>query len=194
MWHSVIGQCLLWIGFLGAALTAVLRLEDQSNPWSTISWPFYLVWMLVGWAGVAVLRWQRVQLNRSAADSWVGLESVLDKLKLCSTEIDKQLVSQLDDLTCEQVLERIDSQLAPLMNDFAEDSKAIAQRLGSAAFSQIMSEFASGERYLNRAWSAAADGYVDEVTRSVRIAGEFLRAAVVHATSAMHSASVSRPV
>jgi len=27
-----------------------------------------------------------------------------------------------------------------------------------------MSHFASGERYLNRVWSASADGYVDEIT------------------------------
>jgi hypothetical protein len=26
-----------------------------------------------------------------------------------------------------------------------------------------MSSFAAGERYLNRVWSASADGYVDEV-------------------------------
>jgi hypothetical protein len=26
-----------------------------------------------------------------------------------------------------------------------------------------MSHFAAGERYLNRVWSASADGYVDEV-------------------------------
>jgi len=27
-----------------------------------------------------------------------------------------------------------------------------------------MSHFASGERYLNRVWSASADGYIDEVS------------------------------
>jgi len=27
----------------------------------------------------------------------------------------------------------------------------------------VMSSFAAGERYLNRVWSASADGYIDEV-------------------------------
>jgi len=27
----------------------------------------------------------------------------------------------------------------------------------------VMSMFAAGERYLNRVWSASADGYIDEV-------------------------------
>jgi len=194
MWFAIVGQCLLWGGFLGAALVAVSQLENKSDPWSTIPWPAYLGWLLVGWVGVAFLRYQRSSQHREDADSWVGLETVLTKLKRCSTVMDQQLLNPLDSMTCEQVLDRIDSQLAPLMNDFGDDSKVIARRLGTGAFSQIMSEFASGERYMNRAWSAAADGYVDEVTKSVRIASEFLRAAVVHAESALHSASTKRPM
>ena len=32
------------------------------------------------------------------------------------------------------------------------------------AYTDVISYFASGDRYLNRVWSASADGYIDEVT------------------------------
>jgi len=31
------------------------------------------------------------------------------------------------------------------------------------SYADVMSHYAGGERYLNRVWSASADGYVDEV-------------------------------
>jgi len=34
---------------------------------------------------------------------------------------------------------------------------------GLQAYADVMSSFAAGERYLNRVWSASADGYIDEV-------------------------------
>ena len=35
-----------------------------------------------------------------------------------------------------------------------------------------MSSFAAGERYLNRVWSASADGYIDEVNTYIEKARE----------------------
>jgi hypothetical protein len=32
-------------------------------------------------------------------------------------------------------------------------------------YAELMDRFAAGERQINRAWSAAADGYLDEATR-----------------------------
>ena len=53
-------------------------------------------------------------------------------------------------------------------------------RFGTAVFAAVMTEFASGERYMNRAWSASswADGYVDELEESVQYARTFFEAAV----------------
>ncbi|HMB54361.1 MAG TPA: hypothetical protein VKU40_13665, partial [Thermoanaerobaculia bacterium] len=45
---------------------------------------------------------------------------------------------------------------------FAEARESIAYRYGLAAYGEVMSHFASGERYLNRVWSASTDGYIDE--------------------------------
>ena len=32
-----------------------------------------------------------------------------------------------------------------------------------SVFADVMNDFAVGERYLNRVWSASIDGYIDEV-------------------------------
>lgn len=187
-----IGQVLLWIGFLGAALTTVSNLEVKEEPWSSISWWRYAGWMLLGWSGVAVLRVGRASRQSHPEEAGMELESVVAKLQQCSVAMDQNLAASIDSLTCEKVLDIIDRQLAPMLIEFADQSKCIAEGLGTGPFSQIMSEFASGERYMNRAWSAAADGYVDEVTRSVRIANDFLKAAADHANSAIQSAAVGR--
>ncbi len=34
---------------------------------------------------------------------------------------------------------------------------------GMQNYADVMSNFAAGERYINRVWSASTDGYVDEV-------------------------------
>ncbi len=48
------------------------------------------------------------------------------------------------------------------------------QQYGLQAYADIMSSFAAAERYLNRCWSASADGYVDEVhTYLDRAAAQF---------------------
>jgi hypothetical protein len=46
---------------------------------------------------------------------------------------------------------------------FVDARESIAHRYGLSAYADVMSCFAAGERYLNRVWSASADGYIDEV-------------------------------
>lgn len=48
------------------------------------------------------------------------------------------------------------------ITQFAESRTALVARYGLAGFANVMDGFAAGERQVNRAWSAAADGVVDE--------------------------------
>jgi hypothetical protein len=182
---NFLGQGLLWIGFLGAAVASVLRLENSSNPWSTIPWMMYAAFAAVGVAGVIVLRRQKQAAQRLSAASLTGLSTVLEKLQECSNKID-DLRLHLDDLTCEEVLEYIDLECTPALYEFAEGREVIANRCGLTSYAMVMTEFASGERYLNRAWSAAADGYVDEVIACVGHSATFLQAAVREADKGLY--------
>ncbi len=61
------------------------------------------------------------------------------------------------------VRHRIDELFVEDLNTFVQTRQSIAHTYGLAAYADVMSCFAAGERYLNRVWSASADGYIDEV-------------------------------
>lgn len=56
----------------------------------------------------------------------------------------------------------IDRDVAGHLAAFAGARASIVHVWGSQAYADVMSPFAAGERYLNRVWSAAADGWIDE--------------------------------
>ena len=49
------------------------------------------------------------------------------------------------------------------LDRFAEARESMIHVFGMQDYADVMSNFAAGERYINRVWSASTDGYVDEV-------------------------------
>ena len=74
-----------------------------------------------------------------------------------------QLNAQKRSIDTYDVRHRIDELFTDDLTSFVEARQSIAQVHGLQAYADVMSYFAAGERYLNRVWSASADGYVDEV-------------------------------
>jgi hypothetical protein len=72
---------------------------------------------------------------------------------------------------------RIDAEVAGQMADFADARESMIHGLGLAEYADVMDHFARGERFLNRAWSASADGYIDEVWLSMQACEDELRIA-----------------
>ena len=66
------------------------------------------------------------------------------------------------------VHERLDRLLAGPVATVIDNRQALTDAHGLAAHAGVMGPFAAGERYLNRAWSAATDGYVEETRASIR--------------------------
>ena len=58
-----------------------------------------------------------------------------------------------------------------------ENRQALIDELGVGAHARVMGPFASGERRLNRAWSASTDGYFEEAVACVFAARQFLEEA-----------------
>ena len=68
-----------------------------------------------------------------------------------------------DGLTKGAVLrDRIDLKLREDLRRFADARESMVHLFGLQTYADIMSSFAAGERYINRVWSASADGYDDE--------------------------------
>jgi hypothetical protein len=173
----IAGQLFLWLGFLGGSFAAVLRKEIPEAPWQTIPWMMYGCSVLVGGIGVVMLRREKAGQNEVDGDSDAGFTAVKEKLKDAAEAV-ANLKQNLVEMTCEEVLDYIDENCVPPCAEFADGRLAISQHHGNAKYAEVMTEFASGERYINRAWSAAADGYVDEVEASVGHAHTFFQAAV----------------
>jgi len=87
-------------------------------------------------------------LDRSLANIMANLE------KLCQLG---------DDLPVYDARFEIDHLLRDDLNNFAEARESMIHVFGIQNYADVMSNFAAGERYINRVWSASTDGYVDEV-------------------------------
>jgi hypothetical protein len=61
--------------------------------------------------------------------------------------------------------DRIDTGLRPDLIRFADARESMVHLFGLQTYADIMTHFAAGERYINRVWSASADGYDEEAAR-----------------------------
>ena len=67
---------------------------------------------------------------------------------------------------------RIDELFVEDLNVFADNRKQLIQAYDLQTYAEVMNEFAAGERYLNRVWSASVDGYIDEIVTYIGKARE----------------------
>ena len=168
-----LGHTLLWAGFLAAAFASVFRFEDSGDKWSTIPWLWYGVAMVIGVTGIALLKTAKRQDHADDEKTEAEYSVVRNSLEKIS-----ETVSSLCDQTDYRpsaVLRSIDDDCAEPFSDFADSRQALVKRFGMKVYADVMTEFASAERYVNRSWSAAADGYVDEVGSSLKRAKRHLQ-------------------
>ena len=171
----LLGQFFLWAGFLAAAYSAVCRLEQADDKWGTIPWPWYVAGMLVGITGIVLLRLAMRQDHTDDAKTAAEYSVVRQSLETIAS-----VVGRLCDQTEHQpsaVLRCIDDQCAEPFTAFADARSSLVRKFGLKVYGDVMTEFASAERYVNRSWSAAADGYVDEVKASLLRAHRHLQKA-----------------
>lgn len=160
------GHVLLWLGFLAGSFITVRHTEVAGDKWSTIQWPLYALAVGVGLAGVALLRFSAHRTSTHADK----LEADIQTLETCV----KQLLAALQGMHQNQhqtnvydVRLQIDDRLMERIIAFVDARQSLVHSYGLQAYTQIMTDFSLGERYLNRAWSASADGYIDEVWSSL---------------------------
>lgn len=162
---NIIGQILLWGGFLSGSLATVLNVEKKIA-WSTIPWGWYLVSVTICIVGIAILRLSRKSTVESSEESTASLSEIRESLiKLLKNT--QHMSGQMDEMAPSEMTVFIDDVLAPDCYTFAEGRNAITTEMGLQKFADVMTHFSAGERAVNRAWSAAADGYVDEAKTCV---------------------------
>jgi hypothetical protein len=167
------GHFLLWIGFLSAAFWSVCRLEDADEKWSTIPWGWYAGSVVVGIVGIALLRLADRQIHGDHAQTEAEFSVIQESLAELAATVGR--LASIRQHVPSEVLRCIDDDCAPKFAEFAEARQSLIKRFGLQVYADVMTEFASAERYVNRSWSAAADGYVDEVAASLDKANRYLQ-------------------
>lgn len=170
------GFMLLLIGFSAASFVAVQQADSAKLEWQTINWAWYGAAMTLGMAGIIMMR---VSQRRTATHSH-KLEADIDTL----IESLDNLVSKLESLNRHReklnvydVHGRIDMLLMDDLSNFVEARESLIHVYDLQKYADLMSEFAVSERYVNRAWSASADGYIDEVWTCMDVAETRMRKA-----------------
>jgi len=150
-----LGYLLITAGFLGGALAATMDTEY-------VRWDYFIVALAVGVFGVGMVRAADRQHSREGGrlvDNIKQVESSLERIVRNLTELNAQKSS----INTYDVRHRIDELFIDDLDAFVQARESIAHTHGLNAYAEVMSTFAAGERYLNRVWSASADGYIDEV-------------------------------
>jgi hypothetical protein len=150
-----LGYLLITVGFLTGALVSVLDEE-------LVKWSLYAVALAVGVAGIVIVRTVTHQQAREGGKLARGMEDIDASLDRIVVNI-RQLNAAKADLHPYDVRMRIDEVFPDDINMFVEARESIGHVYGLQAYAEVMNYFTAGERYLNRVWSASADGYVDEI-------------------------------
>ena len=164
-----IGFLLLIAGFLVGAYSTALDTE-------LTNWVFFVPAALVAVAGVIIIK-------REASGAATS-ESVLAANRNELTESLSNIVNNLadmisagDSVSTEKLRDEIDDRLRDDLRRFADARESMIHLFSLQIYADIMSEFAAGERYVNRVWSASADGYDNEARTYLAKALEQFQAA-----------------
>lgn len=159
------GYFLVAAGFMGGAFATSLDVQN-------VNWALFAGTAGAALVGLVIFKRQLSALARS--------EEVLEGNRVELRESIANVVNDLGDiingeLTQGAVLrDRIDLKLREDLRRFADARESMVHLFGLQVYADIMSNFAAGERYINRVWSASADGYDEEAnTYLKKAAGQF---------------------
>ena len=160
-----LGYLLLAGGFLAGAFATSLDVQN-------VDWIMFAIA-----AGAAIIGLIVFKLQASAhARSDAVLETNRGELRESIENIGRDLGEIVQDEGAQGAVlrEAIDMKLRTDLRRFADARESMVHLFGLQTYADIMSSFAAGERYINRVWSASADGYDDEAaTYLVKAAEQF---------------------
>ena len=145
----------------------------------TVNWSYMVPALLAGLVGL----W----LHRKAARSEIhGGQRLAGNIQVLGTSLEsicanlETLCARGDNLPVYEARFEIDRLFREDLDRFAEARESMIHVFGMQNYADVMSNFAAGERYINRVWSASTDGYVDEVRMYLDRANQQFRDARQH--------------
>ena len=150
-----IGYIIITVGFLAGSLASVISEEN-------VYWGYFIISIFAGALGIAFVHFGKRKESHAEDKLALNIQSIEDSLGRIVGNITK-LNSEKESINTYDVRYKIDELFMDDLAVFVNARQSISHILGLAAYADVMSSFAAGERYLNRVWSASADGYIDEV-------------------------------
>ena len=154
-----IAYVLLCGGFLAGAYATALNTV-------AVDWTLFAIAAAAAVAGVVLAK----RADRAHAKSDTVLETNRNELNESLGNIvrDLQQMSAGTPLSGDALRDWIDATLRPDLRRFADARESMVHLYGLQTYADIMSEFAAGERYINRVWTSSADGYDGEADTYLR--------------------------
>jgi hypothetical protein len=148
-----VAYLLLAGGFLVGAYATALDVQS-------VDWALFGMAALAAIAGVVMAK----RADRAHATSGTVLDTNRKELSESIGNIVRDLGTMTDGTAAkgEELRNWIDETLRPDLRRFVDARQSMVHLFGMQAYADIMSDFAAGERYVNRVWSSSADGYDEE--------------------------------
>ena len=140
-----------------------IKLEMPTTKW------YFLCGILCAGAGLG-LWWKDIFSSRATAALADSKDDSANPLALLKETLAALQAFRLRDRDAEELCGQVDAILTQFVLPMMDVRQKLTERLGMNVGAEILVTAAAGERMLNRAWSAAADGDMDEALESVRMA------------------------
>jgi hypothetical protein len=115
---------------------------------------------LVVMAVSVVLMRRAYRKGIAAADTAGGAYDFSGGLREANGVLDR--LAAMPDPDCAAIHRELDRVIDGPLFDFIQASRQLQARFGFGPYARVIGEFSRGERAVNRAWSAAVDGYPGE--------------------------------
>jgi hypothetical protein len=164
------------IGFL--LLTGGFVIAAYSTALDTVAtnWNLFMPAALAGIVGVIFIKRQASGEARSEHVLTANRAELNESLGNIVTNL-ARMNEAGDTVSTADLRAAIDDRLRDDLRRFADARESLVHLFGLQAYANVMSDFAAGERYVNRVWSASADGYDGEARRYLGKAEVQFRAA-----------------
>ena len=150
-----LGYILITVGFLVSSYFSVIHVEQ-------VQWSMVIPGLLVGLVGVALVQLSIRGKSKAVDTVRTNIGKLEESLARIVDNI-TQLNADKESINVYDVHDRIDELFMSDLDTFVENRESMGHAFGLQSYADVMTHFATGERYLNRCWSASADGYIDEV-------------------------------
>jgi hypothetical protein len=148
------GYFLIVVGFLWGAFLTVEQPEGVNTS-------LYLAALAIGIAGVVTARMAVRAEARDETRLQANIATIESSLAAIVEDAEK-LDAEKESINVYDLRHVIDRTFPEHLAAFVEARESIAHSYGLKAYAEVMNRFATGERYLNRVWSASTDGYQPE--------------------------------